>query len=250
MTIVLVSSLTGLCILAVVVLIRGQGPPNTVFAIYASGAGILFAGAIAAFYRALAIGQMGRVAPIMAVAPAIPVTYGLLRGERPGVLQATGIALILIGVTLAALERHGNAPQRRRFGTGIGLALVASGCFGVGIIGLDQASKSDPFWAALVLRAATTATVVFAVALTAQFERAPRSTLPGLWLIGLLDATGVCLFAVAADHLPVAVVATTGGLVPAVIVVLARVILHERLERIQYLGGAAALLGVVLVSAW
>jgi drug/metabolite transporter (DMT)-like permease len=45
-------------------------------------------------------------------------------------------------------------------------------------------------------------------------------------------------------------VATTGSLVPAVIVVLARVILHERLKRIQYLGGATALLGVVLVSAW
>ena len=207
---------------------------------------MLFAAAIAGFYRALAVTQMGRVAPIVAAAPVIPAVFGQITGQPLSAAQAGGIVLIVAGVAMAASESRG--ADSPRSAAGVGIALGATACFGVGIIALDEASASDPFWAALVLRFATTASVVLAAFAAGRYVPAPRERLPTLWLVGLLDAAGVCLFAVATQHGQIGIVAATAGLVPLVIVLLARVVLDERLRPVQYLGAVAAVVGVGLVS--
>jgi drug/metabolite transporter (DMT)-like permease len=248
LTVVRVSSLAGLCAIAAVVLLRGESAPGTAFAVYGAAAGVLFAGSIAAFYRALAVAQMSRVAPIVAAAPAIPAIYGHVQGDRLSAAQSSGIVLIVAGVALASAERSSGAPAPR-LGTGIGLALAATVCFGVGIIGIDEASVADPFWAALAVRIGSTVAIVAAALAIRRFVPAPRAALPRLWIVGLLDALGICLFAGAAQDGPIGIVAATAGLVPLVIVLLAWAVLDERLRPIQYLGATAAIAGVVLVSA-
>jgi drug/metabolite transporter (DMT)-like permease len=208
---------------------------------------VLFAGSIAAFYQALAVAQMSRVAPIVATAPVIPAIFGLLQGDELSTAQTSGIVLIVAGVALAAAERSPATPSRR-VATGVGLAIAATACFGVAIIGVDKASASDPFWAALAVRVGTTMAIVAAALAVRRFVPAPRASLPALWVIGLLDAVGTCLFAVAVQQGPIGIVAATAGLVPLVIVLLAWAVLHERLRPIQYLGTTAAVAGVVLVS--
>lgn len=246
LTVLRVSGFVGLCAVATVVLLLGRPAPDAEFVLWAVAAGILFAAAIGGFYRALAITQMARVAPIVAAAPAIPALFGHLQGDRLSAAQAAGLALTIVGVAVAASPPRSTETGSAR--AGVGLALAATACFGVGIIGLDEASADDPFWAALALRAATTATVVVAAVATGRLLRAPRESLPALWVIGLLDVAGVCLFAVAAREGPIAIVAAASGLVPLVIIMLARVVLDERLSGIRYLGAAAAVAGVALVS--
>lgn len=248
LTVVRISSVAGLCAITLIVLVRGEPAPSVAFAVYGTAAGVLFAGSIAAFYRALAVAQMSRVAPIVAAAPAIPAIFGHLQGDRLSAAQSSGIVLIVAGVALAAAERSPATPSPR-LATGIGLALGATVCFGIGIIGIDKASVSDPFWAALAVRIASTVAIVAAALAARRFVAAPRSSLPTLWLVGLLDAAGICLFAVATQTGPIGIVAATAGLVPLVIVLLAWAVLHERLRPIQYLGTTAAIAGVVLVSA-
>jgi drug/metabolite transporter (DMT)-like permease len=188
---------------------------------------------------------MGRVAPIVAGAPAIPAVFGQLTGEPLTAAQAAGVALIVAGVSMAASESR---EPSGRSAAGVSLALGSTACFGVGILALDEASASDPIWAALVMRLATIAAVVAAALAVRQYLPAPRERLPTLWLVGLLDAAGVCLFAVATQHGQIGIVAAAAGLVPLVIVLLARVVLDERLRPIQYVGAAAAIVGVGLVS--
>ena len=65
---------------------------------------------------------------------------------------------------------------------------------------------------------------------------------------GLFDVGGNAFFVIARDTLPVGLAAALTGMYPVVTMLLARVVLGERLSRLGLLGVALALLGVVLIS--
>ena len=91
LNVLLASQLTGLVLIAAFVAIRGEAPPGRDFASapLSAVAGMI---GLAAFYRALAIGNMGVVAPISACAAVVPVVVGLAAGDRPAALQMAGLA--------------------------------------------------------------------------------------------------------------------------------------------------------------
>jgi drug/metabolite transporter (DMT)-like permease len=76
----------------------------------------------------------------------------------------------------------------------------------------------------------------------------PRGRLPALGLVGVLDTTANLLYASASTAGVVSVAAVLASLYPVVTVMLARVVLHERLTRIQASGVASALVGVALIA--
>lgn len=242
-----VAQLAGFAVIGPVVAIRGEAPPNALFALYAALAGISGFVGVACFYRGLAIGKMGVVAPISATAPLIPLVGGLVRGERPSSLQFAGMALALVGIVLASRDPAVDRPGRIAVGTGLGV-LTAVG-FGLALLALNEASKSDPYWATLVLRCATTAVVVLALLATRPSFGGARRALPALVVVGVLEVTGVVLFSVASTRGLLSVVAVLSSLYPVLIVVLARVVLEERLTRVQLTGASAALSGAALLSA-
>ncbi|HEV2074616.1 MAG TPA: EamA family transporter, partial [Thermoleophilaceae bacterium] len=92
LAVLLVSQLTGLAILLVVTAVRGEGPPGAGFLAVGALGGVAGTVGIAAFYRGLAVGAMGVVAPISATAAIVPLVAGVASGERPSALQAAGIA--------------------------------------------------------------------------------------------------------------------------------------------------------------
>jgi drug/metabolite transporter (DMT)-like permease len=89
------------------------------------------------------------------------------------------------------------------------------------------------------------------LALTFAFGRArpTRRLWPILIGAGIFDTVATFLYAAATTHGLLSVVAVLASLYPVVIVVLARVFLHERVARPQLVGVAIALAGVALVSA-
>ena len=238
----------GLIAIGLLVLVRWEPPPGTGSILWGVLTGILGAIGISSLYHGLSVGRMGVVAPIAATAPLIPITVGLARGERPSSLQAAGMGLALVGVVLTGRERD-EASGVRRVASGAAFGLVAAAAFGGSLIALDEAANSDPYWATFVIRAASTLAVA-AVLLTRRMPvRTPRSMLPALVAIAVLDVGGTVLFAVSTTKGLISVVAVLVSLVPVVVALLARTVLHEHLERVQVAGAALAIAGVACISA-
>jgi drug/metabolite transporter (DMT)-like permease len=243
----------GLALVLIVVAVLAGAPTehdaaSTAWAAGVGGLGLL---GLLAFYRALAIGTMSIVAPISATGVAIPVLVGLASGERPGALQVAGIALACAGVVLAAREPPSGDEAARRAGrASIGLALIAAVGFGTFLAGIDRAEETaDVAW---VLLAARTADVVLLV-LAALVLRPPiptaRAALVPIAAIGVFDLLANLLFVLAAGRGLLSVVGVLGSLYPAITVVLARLVLHERLSRAQNAGVLITLAGVVALAA-
>ncbi|MGH3023061.1 MAG: EamA family transporter [Gaiellaceae bacterium] len=248
LTVLVVSQAAGLISIALVVAVRGEGAPDGRHLAYAALAGMAGAAGLAALYRGLAVGAMSVVAPLAATAAVVPVVAGLVQGERPSAAQGAGIALALAGVLLAAREPSAGG-GRPGLATGVGLALVAALCFGFLLVALDAASEGDALWATLAMRATSVSLLALAALAVRPSLALGERDLAALVLIGLLDTAGNALFALASTESLLSVVSVLAQLYPVVTVLLARLVLSERIARTQGAGVVAALAGVALITA-
>jgi len=238
----LVGQAMGLVALLAILLVRGADGDAIVPGIFV---GLFGAVAVLAFYRALAVGTMSIVAPIVATSAIVPVLAGVFDGERPGTLQWIGIAAALTGVALASMEPgDGDAADSRK---ALRLALVAALGIGLSLVFLDRAAEHDALTGVASARAVGVPVLVL-VALKAA-ARVPWGAVPKLAVIGLLDTGANAAFAIATTGGLLSVAAVLGGLFPIVTVALAYLILHERLRPVQRAGVLLALAGIPLISA-
>jgi uncharacterized membrane protein len=246
LTVLLVSQTVGLAGLVAWVALLGEPFPGVVEVLPALGAGVAGFVGLGALYRGLAIGAMGIVAPISAAAPVIPLAVDLVRGSTPSATQWIGVALVLTGVAVVSREpTHGE----RRFALGAGLAALAALGFGFFFVTLDAASDESVPWAVLVARASGVLLVgVVALALAAPI-RPSRAVLPALVGVGFFDTTANALIATATTTSAAGIVAVLSSIYPLVTIVLARVVLGERLSASRRAGGLVALTGAALVAA-
>ena len=242
--VLIVAQPIGLALLAIWVAARGEGPPGS-SVLWACLAAVLGTTGLVAFYRGMAAGALSIVAPIAGAGAAIPVVWGLARGDHPSGLQELGFVAAFAGVILASFERR---PQATRLAAGAGWAVIAMLAFGAYYIPMHAASHGDFLWAAFVFRLTST-TLIACAWLVLRPRRARRADLPVLASIGVLDTGGNVFFAAASSRGLVSVVSVLASLYPVVTVLLARAVLHERVHRSQELGIALALGGIVLISA-
>lgn len=251
LSVLLLSQAVALVVLLVAVAAGVPTEHDAAATAWAAGAGVLGILALTAFYRALSIGTMSIVAPLSATGAAVPVVVGLVSGERPRAVQIAGMALALIGVMLAAREvGEGDAKARRTNRTAVLLALGAAVGFGSFFAGMDRAEeRADVAWVLLAARAPEVLVLVAACAV--RPPRLPRATgaLGAIAAIGILDLLANTLFVLATGRGLLSVVGVLGALYPAVTVLLARALLHERLTRAQDAGVLVTLVGVVALAA-
>jgi drug/metabolite transporter (DMT)-like permease len=212
----------------------------------AVGAGVGGVSGLAALYRGMAIGAMGIVAPISSMAAAIPFTVGIARGERPSPLQFLGAFVALGGL---ALVSRTSEELRGRVATGVGLALLAAVGFGFYFVLLDIAADESPSWGVLVARLCSSALALGACLAAGVSLGLPRRLLLPVLGVGMCDAGANVLFAIATTRGLVSVVSVLTSLYPAVPVVLAAVLLRERIGGIRLVGAGAVLAGVALLTA-
>jgi drug/metabolite transporter (DMT)-like permease len=238
--------LGGLVGIAMIVAVRGLGPRSavTLLAIPAAISGTL---GLFAYYRGIAVGAISIVAPIAGVSAVVPVFVGIASGESPSPLQLTGIACALLGVFLAARE-PGRAGETK-LAAGVGLAILAAIGFGGYFPFMHAAGNADDWWASLIFRIASTSVILVAVAVQRPALGVPVRILPWLALIGFGDMFGNLLYAAASTSGLVSVTSVLASLYPIVTVVLARIVLSERVARSQEAGIALTLAGVALISA-
>jgi len=235
----------GLALLLGLALLWGEPSPATADVAWGLAAGLCGMVGLAALYRALAVGQMGVVAPVSAVlTAAIPALFSVATEGLPGALTLAGFGLALLGVWLVA---GAGVPEGGR--GGLGLALLAGCSFGTFFILLNRAGASTVFWPLAAARSSSLA-VVLPIALgRRQLGRlAPRSLALAL-LAGALDVAGNAFFVLATQAGRLDVAAILSSMYPASTVLLAGVVLGERVTRVQAVGIAAVLAAITLIAA-
>jgi drug/metabolite transporter (DMT)-like permease len=243
------SQAVGLAVVIGVVAIRGTGAPALVRLLPAVGGGLAGIAALTSFYRALAIGTMSVVAPIAATGVSVPVVVGIARGDHPAASQLIGIVIAVIGVVLASREHGPGIEDRGASRASVALALLAAAGFGCYFVGVQSSARADPMWALLASRVAGVALLLVVAAVQGGIAVARPGRLWPLALMGVLDVSATGFYAVATRHGLLSVVSVAASLYPLATVLLARVVLGERVRRVQELGIAAALAGVVLMAA-
>jgi drug/metabolite transporter (DMT)-like permease len=237
--------LSGLAAIALVVAIRGRGPASwaALLAVPAAISGTL---GLYAYYRGVAVGAISIVAPIAGISAVVPVAVGVASGDRPSVWQVAGMVCALAGVFLASRE-----PGRgsKRFAAGAGLALLAAVGFGGYFPPMHAAGNADFWWASLFFRMTSSLVVLSVLAIRRPSLAIERRNLLPLALIGIGDLLGNVLFAAASTTGLVSVTSVLASLYPIVTVIMARLVLRERVARSQEGGIALTLAGVALISA-
>jgi drug/metabolite transporter (DMT)-like permease len=237
----------GLAALGIAVAVRGMPIPGDEVA-WSALAALFGTAGLFVFYRGMAAGAISVVAPIAALSAGIPVIWGVVvSGDHISGLQAVGFAAAIGGSVAASLELR---PERAQVAAGVGWAMLAMLAFGAYYIPMHAASTQDWLWPAFLFRC-TSVTLVWSVVL---LRRVRPTGLRGNWTaliaIGFLDTGGNALFAAASSaHGLLSVVSVLASLYPVVTVLLARLILGERVQRTQDAGVLLVLAGVVLITA-
>ncbi|MEE1941994.1 EamA family transporter [Streptomyces sp. TRM 70361] len=255
LTVVVVSQTLAAVALGAVVVATGAWSEAGARLWFAVAAGVVGPAAMLCFYRALALGPMGVVSPLAALAVVVPLGAGLVLGERPGAAQYAGMAVATAGVVLAGGPQLKGAPVQRRT---LALTLVAAVGFGAVLALIAEASTTVTglYLALFVQRVCNIAVGGAALyvsvrrggaALPPEGGAAVTAALPALAFVGLADVAANGTYALAAGAGPVTVAAVLASLYPVVTALAARGVLRERLLRVQTAGAALALAGTLLL---
>lgn len=247
LTVLATSQAVGLVGVLVWVLAAGETFPGVVELAPAAGAGAAALAGLAALYRGFAIGAMGIVAPISATAPVVPLAVDVSRGDAPSAAQWLGVALVVIGIVI--LSREPQTDGSGRVAAGAGLAVFAALAFGLFFVGIDASASESTAWTVVAARAASVPVAVVAALLTGAALAPPRSALPMLVGVGVFDTSANVLVAAATTYGAVGIVAVLGSLYPIVTILLAWLVLGERLGLAKRVGGGVALAGATFVAA-
>jgi drug/metabolite transporter (DMT)-like permease len=245
-------SLVGLpAALAVSLLDRGTAVSQA-DVLWSVAAGLVVSLGIGCFYIGMGRGLISVVAPVAAVTGAVvPVVYALARGERPGPWAVVGLVTAFVAVAVVSLapsDQHPEAPVVDSFV--IVLSITAGLLFGLFYIAFSRVSDEAGLWPVTIERAAASVVLcVLVVALTRGPLTGGRRILPAVIVIALLEIAATVPLLVALQRGPVAVASVVASLYPVTTVLLAGLVLRERLSRLQYAGVACALVSVVLVSS-
>ena len=208
-------------------------------------AGLAGAIGLIAFYSALSIGRMGIAAPVSAILTAtLPVLFSVFTEGLPSLLQLLGFTLALLAIGLISRpERTKGRPE------GLGLALLAGCGFGCFFILISRVHHTATFWPLAVARLTSVLFLVIVVLLIRRQEVLPKRTVAPLVIIaGALDAFGNAFFVLATHVGRLDIAAVLSSLYPAATVLLAAIVLRERVTRIQALGILVALVAIPLIS--
>ena len=212
-------------------------------------AGLSGAVGVVLLYRALAVGTVSTVAPIISmIAIFVPVAVGLLAGERPGPAAFAGIGLGVVAVTLIGVGEGGGGA--RVFPTRSALAVaVTSGVFVGGfLVCIGRIPSGSGLWPLVLARGTGTAALGLVLALRRGDARVPRALWPAIAGCGAFDVSANLLYWLATQRGPLSLMATIVSLAPASTVVLAQLVLRERLAWLQKAGVAMAMLTIALLA--
>ena len=251
LAVVVTSQGCGLTLLLLSLPLLPEATPAARDLVWGGAAGLIGGVGLALLYRALAVGRMAVVAPTTAVcAVLIAVATGVLRGERLGSLTMLGVALAIVAIVLVSQQRAAAGAVSVRAGAlppGVGLALVSGVAIGLFFLALAETDAGAGMWPLVAARAASV-TLFSVIALVSGRPLRLAAPVARIALVGgAVDVGATALYLLASRYGPLSVVVTLLSLYPASTVILARVVLGERLNGWQVIGVACAALAVTLI---
>ena len=225
--------------------------PSTRDVLWGATAGVAGGIGVALLYRALAVGRMAVVAPTTAVcAVIIPVVAGVLMGDRLAPLTTTGIGLALVAILLVSrqtLESGGRAVNSGLFPAGVWLALASGVAIGLFFLALARSGTMAGMWPLVGARVASVALFGTLAMWSSQSLRltAPVGRIAAA--AGVVDMGANALYLLATRYASLSVVVTLSSLYPASTVLLARIVLGERLNGWQVAGVICALVAIAFI---
>jgi uncharacterized membrane protein len=208
---------------------------------------------VALLYRALAVGTMAVVAPITAVCAAmLPVFFGFALGERFRLITLAGIVLAFVAIGLVSQPRkaghdEGQSSEGRSFPPGMMLALLAGVIIGIFFLSLARTTGAAGMWPLIAARITSIALFGVIALATGRTVRMSAPATTTAVVGGVLDMLANAVYMLAARVGPLSIVVTLASLYPAATVILARVVLRERLSFVQGIGIACALGAVAII---
>lgn len=204
-----------------------------------NGLGLLLA------YTALRLGKVSVVAPLISIEGACAALLALASGESLSGGQLAALAVVAVGVALAAAARGDDSRDDR---TAALLAILAALVFGAGLYATGRASDELPVaWAMLPPRIVG---VLFAALplLALRRLRLTRAAVPFVALAGAAEVGGFASYAAGARD-SIAVADVLASQFAGLAAVAAFVLFRERPRRLQLVGIALLAAGVAAVSA-
>jgi len=247
MGVVVVSQIVGAVLLLALLPVLGPDEYRLADFGWGAAAGLIGGTGLIFFYRGLSTGRMSVAAPLSAVTTAlVPLTFGLFIGDRPSTTATIGIVAALSSIALITRERTPDEGETRNTGALDGfLAGIGFGAFFILI------SRTDPTSGIWPLIGARAASIPFVAILAASLGRRIRptrmldKTIAGA---GVLDIAANALFLLAVRAGLISLASVVTALYPASTIVLARVVLKERLTVPRLAGVALALTGIALIA--
>jgi len=246
--VVLFGEAVGLAFLVVAAWLSGEKPLPWASLLMCTIAGSMGVLGLLLFFKSMTEGKMSVTAPVSALTAALlPVIVGSILDGFPGVLTFAGFGLALVAIWFISQPDGGEKNIRLRLAD-LSLPLIAGLSFGVYLILYNRGSQTNLFLPLVASRLAGTLTMLLYALLTRQPLLPGRTVWPLITLNGILDVTGNGLYILAGQAGRMDVAAVLVSLYPGSTVLLAGLLLHERLNRAQLAGILAALAAIVLMT--
>ena len=244
--VLLVGNVVSVVLLSGCALWFGSSAPNLYSIAAGAMAGVTGLIGLAALYKGLANGQMGIVAPLAAVTTAtLPVVFGMFLEGLASKMQIVGFLAAFAAIWLLSVAEKSQKIRLRQ----IRLPITAGIFLGLSMIFIDQAAEQTVLWSLVITRITGVAILIVVLFLFRQGTLPPKRSYPIVCLAGLFDTGGYTFYALAAHTGRLDTAAVLASMYPATTVILAWLILKERLAGRQWVGVVAALTAIILIAA-
>jgi drug/metabolite transporter (DMT)-like permease len=243
--VVLVAQLVGMALAAVFAILRAEPLPAVTDVGWAVAAGIAGSMGLTALYHGLATGRIATVAPLTGIlAAAIPVVVGWTLQGTPAVLQVVGIAVAIVAVVLVStsIDPQGDRPSGLRFG------LLAGAGFGLFNVFASRFAEGSVFGPLVVVRLVEAGAVAIVIVVARRPWRLRRPVVGLAMAVGVGDMAGNAFFILSAQAGRLDIAGVLSSLYPVTTIILATVILHERVTRSHAVGIVLAGAAIVLIA--
>lgn len=245
LVVAIVSQTIGILFLIASALAFSESLPSIKDMLWGASAGLAGGMGLLALYHALSVEKMGIVAPVTAVMSAlVPVTFGMITEGLPAKGQLIGFLFAFIGVWLISRDNDSSKIELQK----LRLPFIAGTGFGLFMILIDQVQTDGIFWPLVGARMATIPTFIIVAYFMKKIEIPGIRYLPLIVLAGILDTGGNIFYVLAAKTGRLDIAAILTSMYPAITVLLAWVLLKERLKKRQWAGVLAVMAAVVLIA--
>ncbi|OLS21621.1 MAG: hypothetical protein HeimC3_34690 [Candidatus Heimdallarchaeota archaeon LC_3] len=245
-SVVIGSQLIGILFLIILAFIFLEQIPLPTDIIWGMIAGLIGAFGLVVLYQGLSIGKMTVVAPTSAIfAVIIPLIASSINEGIPNNFQILGFVVAILSVWLVTQTSQDVIANQSGFKYGV----LAGLGFGLFFITINQVQKGFVFWPLVAARFASIF-ILFVISLVMRKIQVPKSNqLPIIISAGIFDVGGNAFFVLAAHSGRLDIASVLSSFYPAVTVILALIIMKEKLSRLQIFGILFVIIAILLITA-